>query len=471
VGLPSDVATLDGHVRNTSASESIWQIYERLTALDATLQPQPMLAESWDVSTDYKQVKFNLRKGVQFHTGRELTSDDVKWNLVRVRDPKVGSGQMVNQSNWFTIDTPDKYTVTLSSDSPRPSMFDFFEFLNILDHVTMEGPDAKTRAVGTGPFSFVEWVQGDHLGFAKNANYWQTGRPYLDGFTAFIRQPDTTLVQLQAGALDLARSSVVRDIAQVKADPKFQAIVHPDPGSYLDMVVNVQNPPLDNKQVRQALNYALNRQRLSDSVYLGTNTPLALPWSESAIAYEPAKNAAYAFDLEKARSLLAEAGVSSLTLDLIIIQSSYPQLYEFGQIYQADLASLGVVLNLKPLDPATWIDQVLTHHYNGLEMGGDGYANLSTPTLLNSTPEFSPTANNAGFGSDTYTNLVAMVSAEPDPVRQKQLASQINDLLLDESFVMTLGTNPLTLLARAGVHGVAPSLHQGFLFTDVWLEP
>jgi peptide/nickel transport system substrate-binding protein len=350
-------------------------------------------------------------------------------------------------------------------------MFDFFEFLNILDRVTMEGPDAKTKAVGTGPFSFVEWVQGDHLSFAKNTSYWQTGRPYLDGFTAFIRQPQTTLVQLQAGALDLARSSGVRDIAQVREDPKFQAIVHPNPGSYLDMVVNVQVPPLDNKQVRQALNYALNRQRLSDSVYLGTNKPLALPWSESALAYEPAKNTDYAFDLDKARSLLAQAGVSSLSLDLIIIQSSYPQLYEFGQIYQADLASIGVVLNLKPLDPAAWIDQVLNHQYHGLEMGADGYANLSTPTLLNSAPEFAATANNAGFSDDTYTNLVAMVGAEPDPTRQRQLASQINDFLLDQSFVMTLGTNPLTLLARVGVHGVAPNLHQGFSFTDVWLDP
>jgi peptide/nickel transport system substrate-binding protein len=163
------------------AEESIGSVYEKLTAYDDSLKPQPLLAESWDFSADAKQLKFNLRKGVQFHTGRELTSDDVKWNLLRVRDPKVGVAQFAAQSNWFTsIDTPDKYTNVLTSDQPRPAVFDLFEQLNMLDHETMEGPDAARKAVGTGPFTFVEWAQGDHLRFTKNNNYWRSGRPYLD---------------------------------------------------------------------------------------------------------------------------------------------------------------------------------------------------------------------------------------------------------------------------------------------------
>ena len=123
-----------------------------------------MLAESWDVSPDYKSIKLNLRKGVAYHDGREFTSDDVKYNFLRVRDPKVGAGAYVNQSNWFTsFDTPDKNTIILNSDQPRPLAFDLFERLYMLDKDTMEGPDAKTKANGTGPFTFVEWAQGDHF--------------------------------------------------------------------------------------------------------------------------------------------------------------------------------------------------------------------------------------------------------------------------------------------------------------------
>ena len=173
----ADVPNLDGHQRSAPSTDTVWTAYDRLTQYDANGKVQPMLAESWDVTPDYTQVKFNLRNGVQFHTGRELTSDDVKWNILRARDPKVASGSYVTWSNWFTaIDTPDKNTLVLTTDAPRPSMFDFFEWLNILDPVTMQGPDAQTKSIGTGPFVFNEWKQGESMTFSKNPNYWDTGQ-------------------------------------------------------------------------------------------------------------------------------------------------------------------------------------------------------------------------------------------------------------------------------------------------------
>ncbi len=146
VGVATDITSLEPHFSlSWTTSESTWLPYDRLTQYDLKLQPQPMLAESWDLSSDAKQIKLNLRKGVQYHTGREFTSDDVKYTLMRILDPKpVGDGQFTNQSKWFpSIDTPDKYTVILKSDQPRPTVFDFFEYLNIVDKETLEGPDAR----------------------------------------------------------------------------------------------------------------------------------------------------------------------------------------------------------------------------------------------------------------------------------------------------------------------------------------
>ena len=114
--------------------------FDRLVAYDVKATPQPMLAESWDVAPDFKQVKLNLRKGVQWHSGREFTSDDVKWNLLRGQDPKAATGSYVNQAKWFpTIDTPDKYTAILKSDVSRPAIFDYFNVLNMVDQVTLGG--------------------------------------------------------------------------------------------------------------------------------------------------------------------------------------------------------------------------------------------------------------------------------------------------------------------------------------------
>ena len=148
-----------------------------------------MLAESWDVGGDYKQIKLNLRKGVQCHTGREFTSDDVKYNILRAQDPKVGAGQFANQARWFTgIETPDKYTAILNSEQPRPLVFDFFEYFNMVDKDTVEGPDAKTTTVGTGPFTFVEWVARRSPGVRQEQELLADWPAVLDGVRVAIMQ-------------------------------------------------------------------------------------------------------------------------------------------------------------------------------------------------------------------------------------------------------------------------------------------
>ena len=142
VGVALDITSLEPHFSTSwLSSETTWLPYDRLIAYDQSANPQPMLAESWDVSTDARQIKLNLRKGVTWHTGREFTSDDVKYTFTRIQDPKVGNGQFLSQSTWFpNIETPDKYTVILTSETPRPTMFDLFEYLNIVDQATLEGP-------------------------------------------------------------------------------------------------------------------------------------------------------------------------------------------------------------------------------------------------------------------------------------------------------------------------------------------
>ncbi|HEU0167544.1 MAG TPA: ABC transporter substrate-binding protein, partial [Chloroflexota bacterium] len=174
IGLVGDLATLEPHLNGTSQSTTYWGVYDRLTAYTLDLKPQPELAESWDVSPDFKTVKVTLRKGVTWHNGRDFTSDDVKYNMVRAKDPKVGAGEFANQANWWTsIDTPDKNTVVLTSDLPRPLVFDWFEQFNIADPQSIPTAAPPQKPVGTGPFTFVEWVQGDHFTYGRNKNYWK----------------------------------------------------------------------------------------------------------------------------------------------------------------------------------------------------------------------------------------------------------------------------------------------------------
>jgi peptide/nickel transport system substrate-binding protein len=268
-----DPLNLDPQYFTPLSGDTTYVVLDRLVDYDDKLQPQPQLAESWDQSTDLKQIKLNLRKGVQFHDGRELTSDDVKYSMLRVRDPKVAAfaSTLAAQSVWFsTIDTPDKYTVVLASDSPRPGTFDFLQYLTIVDRNALEAPDAAQRLNGTGPFKFVDWVQGDHFTLTRNPNYWDSGKPYLDGITvSFFKDPQTQITNLEAGTVDVAALPQLREAARLKNDPNYQVQAISTVGQYFHMTANATMLPANSKEFRQALAYVVDRQRFTDTVLYG----------------------------------------------------------------------------------------------------------------------------------------------------------------------------------------------------------
>ncbi len=372
-------------------------------------------------------------------------------------------------SKWFTVETPDKYTVVLTSDQPRPATFDLFEYINMLDRVTMEGPDAKTKAVGTGPFTFVEWASGDHFTLAANQNYWLSGRPYLNGINVSIsRDAQSMVTQLESGTLDVIRTPPTGDLVRLRADARYQAIIHQGSGQAYGVAAEVEYPPLDNKLVRQALNYAINRQRFADTILLGLGAPESLPWLPSSPAYDAVKNNAYTFDLDNARSLLQQAGATNLELD-VLTNSATTEFVTFAQAYQADLATIGVKLNIKSQEGAALTSQLNNRTYRGLYTSTFGFAQLEPVTKFVNGRDTDPSSNNEGFKSDTYAQLIASASVEPDPDQRKQIYSKLNDLLLDESFVMFMAPQPPALLARAQVQGIEHTLHQGFWYASTWL--
>jgi peptide/nickel transport system substrate-binding protein len=476
-GQVGDIANLDGHYANQLSATTVQLAYEKLVVYDLKLQPQPVLAESWDVSSDSKTFKFNLRKGVQFHNGREFTSDDVKYNLLRVRDPSVAplTGTLAPQSAWFTgIETPDKYTIVLTADKPRPGIFDFLSGFNMVDKDTIEGPNGKTTINGTGSFKFVEWASGNHITLARNPNYWQTARPYIDGIqVSILRDPQTMVTQLEAGALDAVYAPPLTDTVRLKQNPSFQALVNPQLGQFFYVNQNVTLPLFQNKALRQAMNYALNRQRIAQTVLQNLcGDPVCLPWPQQSPAFQPDKNSTYSFDLSKAAALLKEAGVSGGSLDIAYNTGGYGQ--EFGsmaQIYQADLQSLGFQVTLKPMDGPTFTQSGQQHTYQGLRIGsGAGAGNFEASTMLQSTSAFNYAGNFAGFKDDAYAQLVLSATTEPEAAKRKQAYSQLNDYLLDQSFTFAFAWYPSTALVSSKVHALDFSGSAALSYVNAWLE-
>jgi peptide/nickel transport system substrate-binding protein len=448
---------------------SVFMLFDTLTAYDAQRKPQPLLAESWEWSTDNKTLKLNLRKGVTFHSGREFTSDDVKYNVLRVREP--AHMQLGGMSAWYTIDTPDKYTVILNSDQPRPLAFDFLEYLNVTDKDLAESSEAKTKAGGTGPFKLVEWVSGDHVSFAKNTGYWQSGKPYLDEVNvAIVKDPQAMSLQLDSGALDAIYTPPLQNAAHWQQDSNFQVSVDDPNGYFFTAAVNVVMPPFDNKKVRQAINYGIDRKRFADTILLKLGGPgQDLPWPAGAPADEPSKQQKYAFDLDKAKSLLAEAGVSNLTFDLTFLTIP-PELGQLAQIVASDLGKIGVTLNLVPLETPAYLARTAAHEFQ-ITLQNALFSHMEPGTMFNLSGLYRPAPQGTtSFGSDQYTQLIAASQNEPDLARRKQVFSDLNDLFLDECFVMPLALQPVYMVARSNLANIKWRINQAPIFSEMWFQ-
>ncbi|MBV9892639.1 MAG: ABC transporter substrate-binding protein [Chloroflexi bacterium] len=462
IGMVGDITALDPFVWSPNNSNTIGQVHDQLITYDEKFTPKPRLAESWELSADNRSIKFNLRKGVQYHNGRELTSDDIKYTLLKAQDPKTLNRATVGPGAdyWNKIETPDKYTIILSSDVPRPGAFDSILYLRILDQELAESSEAGTRMNGTGPFKLVEWVSGDHITMAKAQNYWEPNLPYLDEVDIRVYADQSAMVvALEAGAIDMAFQPSLPDAVRLQSDPKWQVVNYNQLGQYFYLQLNTANPPMDNKLFRHAIAYAIDRPRFADSVMKGFAGPARdLPWGPASAAWEADKNSRYTFDLDKAKSLAAQAGISDAQFDLAFPLASFSGEYRaLAQVIQQDLEQIGITATLRPTDIAKFTADGIGPKplYSGARLNAAAFTNVSEPTshfILSST--FGSAINASTFYDDAYKSMITATATEPDAAKRKQGYSQINDYLLDQAYCLVICGYPNILAQSANVRGL-----------------
>jgi peptide/nickel transport system substrate-binding protein len=469
VGRADELETLDGQrfVSNTIGI-TYGTVYERLIDYDQKVVPQPMLAESWDFANSGKQLTFKLRKGVKWHTGREFTSDDVKYSVERIRDPKVGGGFFLSYTKRVAaVETPDKYTAVVNFEPAWPTALDLFEQLNMVDPQTMQGPNAQTTAVGTGPFTFVEWKQGQYVKFARNPNYWRSDRPYLDGVEINpTNDAQAMVVQLEGGSLDAICDAPLGQLVRLKDDPKYGAIVTPSGlGGFYVLGVNQlapgANPVLQDKRVRQALNLSIDRKRFNQTALYGLGEPANLPWPPGSEGYEASKQANPEFNLDKAKAMFATAGAANAEFELAF-RGTDQEATKFTQILQADLASIGIKLTIKPMESSVYA-QYTQNRMHQLSLATSAGAQYHPSTLFLS-------GNGARIWGGIDADTAAAITAEPDEARRRQMSSQINDTIFDQALDMVVGHTQRSLLYAQKVHGLVRSMNQVSTYVDTWLD-
>jgi peptide/nickel transport system substrate-binding protein len=346
--------------------EVLENVFDTLVEPDDNLEMRPALAESWDVSPDQLVWTFHLRKGVTFHDGSPFTADDVVYSYRRIIDQ-----QLANVDKFSAVSVvaaADPGTVRITVKQPTPNLLTNlggFKGMAIVQRKNVESGQIATHPVGTGPFAFQGQKSGDSITLKANPAYW-AGAPRVSGVTfRFISEPSTALSALQAGEIDWTDSIPAQRVAQLKDDDSLTLAVTPS-NDYWYFALNEARPPWNDVRVRQAIAYAIDRSAVVQATSYGTAVgnqlaiPKGNPW------YTPYDT--YRHDIDKAKRLLRDAGAAPKSLDMLVT-SEYPETVTAAQIIADNLAPLGITVNIRTVDFATWLDEQNNGHFDMLMMG------------------------------------------------------------------------------------------------------
>lgn len=377
LAIESDPTTFDPHKSNDGFSLITWrQMYNTLVTLDtSTREVLPSLAQDWEYLDD-RTLRMYLRDDVTFHDGQPLTAEDVVFSLLRLIDPATASPAAYLLTVIDTAVADDDHTVTITTKEP---------FAPLLFHLTHPAASIVSKAVveadpenwarnpiGTGPFKFVEYRSGDRVVLARNDDYF-AGQPVPETVTfRIIPEASTQVSELESGGVHIAYSIPRQEVARLQANPDLNMLTTVSWGIH-GIIFNVQKKPFDDVRVRQALNYALNRDAIVQHVEFGLAEPAAQVNSPVVFGHDPALEP-YPYDPEKARQLLAEAGYPDGFKTSMLVWN-LDQHIKFAEVAQAQFAEIGVEVELDVME----FGAALERQYEGdFEMTGISWG---TPTL------------------------------------------------------------------------------------------
>jgi len=331
-------------------------VFEGLTRFLKDGSVAPALAASWEIEDDGKRYVFALNEGVKFHDGTDMNADDVKFSLERAMAEDSTNAQKQLFANIDSVEVLSTTSVAINLKQPDGNML-----FNLAwgDAVIVGEESIETAAnnpVGTGPFKFDNWVQGDRIELARNADYWGTPVKLEKATFKFISEPTAAFAAIMAGDLDAFPAyPAPENLPQLDADPRYAVVLGSSEGETI-LSTNNAKPPFDDVRVRKALAHAINREEIIDGAMFGYGTPIGSHFAPHNPAYvDLTANSSY--DPEMSKALLKEAGhESGLTVSLKLPPPAYAR--RGGEIIAAQLRDVGIDTEIENLEWAQWLEQV-----------------------------------------------------------------------------------------------------------------
>jgi peptide/nickel transport system substrate-binding protein len=470
-----------------------------------TLEVVPELATEWTPNADATEWTFKLREGVKFHDGTPFNAEAVVFNFQRLFEPTFefgfrAEGKKYNivpdifggyageaNSAYKSIEAVDENTVKFILTRPVPLLPNYLA----ASYFGLSSPEAVKAAkgkygtaevggVGTGPFKFDRWDAGQSVTLVRNEDYWGEKAKMPGVVVRFISEAPQRLAELESGSIDFTINLTADSSKKIAASSDLQ-VVDLVPFNIAYLALNMNDKPFDDPKVRQAVAYAINKQEILDTAYNGVGTVADDFLPDGLSDFRPTDLEPYAYDPDKAKALLAEAGYpdgistmvltdgSELPLTLWYMPVSrpyYPDAKSVAELYAAQLSDVGIKVELKTEDWGVYLDNWDAGAKHGMTMLGwtGDYADPNNFLYTHFGPG---NANEAGYKNEEVWKLLADAGAATSPEESIKLFQQAGKLINADLPRIPIVHAPPVLAAKKALQGWVPNPTGGESFAPI----
>ncbi len=433
------------------------KLYEGLLSYARDLSPQPLLADSWEVSPDGLTYTFHLVKNATWHDGQPFTAADVVFSC-KTFLPEVHPRARDVFSRCENIEAPDDYTVVFTLKQPFPAFLMAFETASapMLPRHLLEGSDyqkvgAEQPPIGTGPFRFSEWVRGSHIHLTANEDYYREGQPKLrEIYYRVIPDAASRSVSLEQGDAQLTQWQDIEpfDVARLAALPHLEMTTEGyeyfSPMLWIEL--NCRRPPMSDKRFRQALMHLIDRNFVRDRILFGLAKAATGPIA-SSMRFYTSDVRTYEQSVEKAVALLDEMGLkpdaggvrATLKFSMVPAGDTWTRIAEY--VRQA-LAAAGINVELQSNDLAGWVESVSNGDFdisgNQLYQNGDPALGVARTYISSNIRKGVMFSNTSGYSNPKVDELFEAAAGEIDVEKRQALYTEVQQLLVEEVPVLWL---------------------------------
>ncbi|MCF6326886.1 MAG: ABC transporter substrate-binding protein [Devosiaceae bacterium] len=451
IAVVRDIASFDPQQFVTGNFYLIKNLYDSLIEYTADGVAVPSLASAWSIADDSFSISLTLREDVLFHSGNQFNAEAVAVTLEKATDPERGRQLFSTMSvvkDW-TLDGEFAISINFKNPTSDRQMLDLVQFLLPIDPAGIDTVD--TIPAGTGAYLLEERLVGQSVTFRANPNYWRADEPATENivFTIFD-DDDSATAALESGIADIIYSGSSRSAIRL-ADAGYQIIK--GPGKLTQVFrINSTRGPFQNQKFRQAFNYMMDRENILRIAYSGLGDIAALPWAAVSPAYDASYIEEFAFDVDKAKALLAETGLSAAEMndwELLVRSRETDQV--IAQIVQASLADAGLDIKLNVLGAAEWREDLLGGNFAAVVAAVGNVQKFPSRVSTNSIYR---TSNNPVFGDPhphpAYVEAIERVNTTVGSEEEVQAAyDNLNRVLVEEAFVIPITTYETGLIVAA----------------------